>query len=156
MAKLLLSFSKKKYDQKKKYDPCWTISKNEQFIILIPNCIAKLILCSVNILVIGLFNAHTSCYCHGICCRWRAIWENHHSRAIQWRWGLFWPYIRPIVNPFPRPEPCLTNVMCSLCCKCQQSRYFFQQLISGVSYCHSMVWFCFEKLTSSWIVECKF
>lgn len=88
----------------------------------------------------GLADTNTSSYSHGICCRWWAFWEDMQCGEIQRGWGrniltlssfLFTWYISKASIWF---NCGLSNL--------KQARFFFQQLISGVSYCHSMVFIC--------------
>lgn len=80
---------------------------------------------------IGHFNTYSSGHCYGICIWRRAIWTHMQCWAVQRGWGSY-PMHCFCFQQQPR---LLSNAYCLRL----QARFFFQQLISGVSYCHTMV-----------------
>lgn len=37
---------------------------------------------------LGIVNANSSGYCHGVCCRWGTFWEGLQYRKMYWGWGM--------------------------------------------------------------------
>ena len=91
----------------------------------------------------GDFDTNSSGYCDGICFWWRAFWSNLQCWTLQRGWGsliFFSPFF--LVFYFFKSSHSLQD--CNILKLSEslfmlQARFFFQQLISGVSYCHSMV-----------------
>lgn len=90
--------------------------------------------------LIGHFDTYSSGYCNGICIRRRTFWENMQCRALQGGRGSY-SYILHSSLVFFFSILHIVYVLFLFV----QARFFFQQLISGVSFCHAMVFESFPR-----------
>lgn len=86
------------------------------------------------------FNAYSSSHCNGICIWRRTLSENLQCWTLSWGWG-FYNLFSLLLLSFIVEHSFFCFVICVPCWPMimNQARFFFQQLISGVSYCHAMV-----------------